>query len=74
MPFVRLIPRYFAAFVISTIVIAGAQILKGHATTYSVTQGVIWGGISSTIYILAYYFNIRNKPTCAINIDSPPRS
>ena len=70
MPFARMVPRYLAAFAVAVLVIAGAQFLKGHSANDALIQGLIWGFISSTIYILAYHFNTRKTASCPVDLDT----
>lgn len=56
--------RFSAAFVVAFIVIASAQWLKGHTTTYSTTQGIVWGLISAAIFATASAMRARRK--CAV--------
>ena len=67
--YASLVRRYMAAFVISFLAISGVQMLKGHPVGYSATQGLIWGAISSTLYILAYYVHTRRTAACPVRND-----
>ena len=62
----NLVPRFLAAFLLATLGISGIQFLKGHAARYAISQGLVWGAISSFIYMLAYYFNNRRSGTCPV--------
>ena len=70
MSIARLLLRYFAAFVIATLAISGVQVLKGHPLRYAAIQGLLWGGISSTLYIVAYYINTRKMAACPVDNDT----
>ena len=66
----NLVPRFLAAFLLATLGISGIQFLKGHAAHDSLSHGLVWGAISSFIYILAYYANTRRSSTCPVEFDS----
>ena len=53
-------------FAIAFVVIAGAQALKGHTIAYAVTQGLIWGALSSMVYVLAAIYRWRKAIRCAV--------
>jgi hypothetical protein len=44
------IRRFVIVFAAPLAIIAGAQMLKGHTLGYSVTQGLLWAAIASTVF------------------------
>lgn len=62
--------RSLFAFVVAAIVIAVIQLMKGHALDYSITQGLVWGLISSLVYISVLAYKLRHKRGVPPN-DSP---
>ena len=69
MNFARWARLYATMFVIAFVVIAGAQALKGHAIAYALTQGLIWGALSSLVYVLAAVYRWRKAIRCAACAD-----
>ena len=65
------IKRFFTVLVGAFVVICGAQMLKGHDLSYSVTQGVIWGPLCAIVFTLARFFQARRGQHCAICKDTP---
>lgn len=57
---------FLAVFAGAFAVIAGAQFLKGHTLNYSVTQGLLWGAISSAIFVAAHYYRRRKGRRCVM--------
>lgn len=60
------IRRFSLVFAAAVVIIAGAQFAKGHTLRYAVTQGLLWGAISSAIYLGALFYRIRKSRQCAI--------
>ena len=56
------IRRFILAFAIAAIVIAVAQMLKGHPVAFSVQEGLLWGGVSSVVYTFVLAFKLRKLP------------
>ena len=65
MDFARWARLYATMFAIAFVVIAAAQALKGHATAYALTQGLVWGALSSLVYVLAAVYRWRKAIRCA---------
>ena len=68
------IRRFLLVFVLALAIIAGAQMLKGHTFGYSVTQGLLWSAITSTIFTAARIYQSRRGEHCAICRDTPETS
>jgi hypothetical protein len=65
------IRRFLVVFASTLVIITGAQMLKGHTLGYSVTQGLIWAAIASTIFTGARIYQSRRGQHCAICGDTP---
>ena len=65
------IKRFFTVLVGAFIIICGAQMLKGHDLSYSLTQGGIWGMLTAAVFTIARYFQSRRGQHCAICKDTP---
>ena len=64
------IRRYLTAFVVAAFVIAVAQLMKGNVFEYSITQGLVWGIVSSLVYISVLAYRLRHIRDAPPN-DSP---
>ncbi|MBY0573483.1 MAG: hypothetical protein K2P84_07355 [Undibacterium sp.] len=65
------IRRFITVFVVAFILIAGAQMLRGHDIAYALEQGLIWSFISSSIFVISRFIQARNKKHCALCRDTP---
>jgi hypothetical protein len=65
------IRRFLFVFSAAWIIIAGAQLLKGHTFDYSAKQGLLWAAISATVFITARIYQSRQKQHCALCRDTP---
>ena len=65
------IRRYLTVFVVAASLIGGSQLLRGHTLGYSATHGLIWGAISSTVFIATRLFYARRGYACAMCQDTP---
>lgn len=65
------IKRFLTVLVGASVVIGGAQMLKGHGLQYCATQGAIWGFLSATVFTGARVFQSRRGQHCAICRDTP---
>lgn len=65
------IRRYLTAFVVAACLIGGSQLLRGHTVGYSVTHGLIWGAISSTVFVATRMYYSRRGYVCAMCQDTP---
>ena len=65
------IRRYVTAFVVAAGLIGGAQLLRGHTIGYSAMHGLVWGAISSSIFIATRMFYARRGYACAMCQDTP---
>ena len=65
------IRRFLFVFVLAACVIAGVQFLKGRDLNYSLTQGLLWGAISATVFTGARIYQSSKGVHCAICRDTP---
>ena len=65
------IKRFFTVLVGVFIVIAAAQLLKGHTVNYSAAHGAIWSFVSAAVFTAARYWQSRQGQHCAICKDTP---
>jgi hypothetical protein len=65
------IRRFFLVFASALAIITGAQVLKGHTLGYSVTEGLLWAAVASTIFTGARIYQSRRGQHCAICRDTP---
>ena len=65
------IRRFFLVFVVAAIIIAGAQLLRGHDLRYSLTQGLLWAAISASVFTGSRIYQSKNGVHCAICKDTP---
>ena len=63
--------RFILVWTVAFILIAGAQALKGHDLAYALTQGLLWGTISTGVFIGARLYQSRRGQHCAICQDTP---
>ncbi len=65
------IRRYLTVFFVASCLIGGSQLLRGHTVGYSTMHGLIWGAISSTVFIATRMFYARRGFACAMCQDTP---
>jgi hypothetical protein len=65
------IKRFFTVLVGAFVIIAAAQVIKGHDYYYAVMQGGIWGIITAAVFIGARLYQSRKGQHCAICKDTP---
>jgi hypothetical protein len=65
------IRRFFLVWTVALLVIAGAQVLKGHTFADSATQGLLWATISAGVFVGARLYQSRKGQHCAICKDTP---
>ena len=65
------IRRFVTAFVVAVGLIGGSQLLRGHTVDYSAMHGLIWGAISSSVFIATRMFYARRGYACAMCQDTP---
>jgi hypothetical protein len=65
------IRRYVTAFVVAAGLIGVSQLLRGHTVDYSAMHGLVWGAISSSIFIATRMFYARRGYACAMCQDTP---
>jgi hypothetical protein len=63
--------RFVAVYLIASLVIAGAQSLKGHTLHYAALQGLVWGAMSAAIFVIARMVQSSRGEHCAICRDTP---
>ena len=56
------IRRFLIAFAIAAVVISVAQWLKGHDSGYAIREGLLWGVITSVVYIGVLAYKLRKCP------------
>lgn len=66
--------RFLVVFAGAGAIICAAQVLKGHTLHYSIVQGLIWGAISSVIFVAAGLYRFRAGRQCAACGDLPGAS
>ena len=62
--------RYLLVFVVSSIIIAIAQFLKGHPWELAAPDGLLWGAISSAVYTSVLAYKLRNSACYTKPVDS----
>lgn len=65
------IKRFLTVSAGSFVVISAAQMLKGNGVPYSISQGVLWGVLTGTVFTVSRYFQARRGQHCAICKDTP---
>ena len=65
------IRRFLVVFAGAFTIICGVQFLKHRDFHYAVTQGLIWGGITATVFAVARIYQSRRGEHCAICKDTP---
>ena len=65
------IRRFLQVLALTVAVIAGAQRLKGHDAMDALAQGLLWGAISTTVFIAARLRASRRRQHCALCRDTP---
>ena len=65
------VKRFLTVLAGAFAIIGIAQVLKGHALAYSVTQAAIWGTASALIFTVARLYQARRGQHCAICKDTP---
>jgi hypothetical protein len=68
------IRRFFTVLALVGVIVALAQLAKGHTPQYAITQGAIWGCISAAVFTVARIYQSRQKQHCAICKDTPEMS
>ena len=53
------IRRFLLAFVGGAIIIASAQLLKGHTLRYALAQAALWAAITATVFLAACLYQSR---------------
>jgi hypothetical protein len=57
--------RLVFGFLVATILITGARLLRGHPLDYALKEGLLWGVFSSLIYTIVLAYKLRD-------VKSPP--
>ncbi len=65
------IKRFLVVLSGAFVLISAVQFLKGHDLNDALTEGVIWGLVTSTVFTVARYFQARRGQHCAICKDTP---
>ena len=61
MPLSFYVRRFLLVFVVASIVISAAQMLKGHPIELAAPDGLLWGAISSLVYTSVLAYKLRNS-------------
>ena len=64
------IKRALLVLALSFALIAGAQYLKTKVPSYALTEGAIWGSISTATYLVVLWRKLKRNPACAIKADN----
>jgi len=64
------IRRFLTVFAIAFVVIGGAQLLRGHTFSYSLTEGLIWSTVSTIIFTGARMYHSYKGHHCAMCVDT----
>ena len=65
--------RALLALALSFALIAVAQYLKTKNVNYAMTQAAIWGGASTTTYLVVLWRKLKKHPACAVKSASSTR-
>ena len=65
------IRRFFTVLAISFVIIAGAHVLRGRSAKYAVSEGLVWGLITSAIFISTRLYRSGKGQHCAMCADTP---
>jgi hypothetical protein len=57
--------RVLFSFLVATLFIAAARLLRGHPLDYAIKEGLLWGAFSSLVYTLVLAYKLRG-------VRSPP--
>lgn len=63
--------RFLTVFAGAFLIIGAAQALKGHTRRYATSQGVLWGGISASLFTATRLYRSRKGQACALCQDTP---
>ena len=70
----KLIRGFLVVLAGAFIVIAGAQLLKGHPVEYAASEGLLWSVITAVVFTVARAYRLRKGQYCAVCGDLPPMS
>ena len=65
------IRRFLTVFALAYLVIAVAQLLKGHTLIYAATQAALWSLIATTVFTASRIYQSHQGQHCAICRDTP---
>lgn len=63
--------RFLTVFALAFLVIATAQLLKGHTLVYAGTQAALWSLIATSVFTISRIYQSRRKQHCALCRDTP---
>jgi hypothetical protein len=63
--------RFLTVFALAFLIIAVAQLLKGHAPAYAGTQAALWSFIATSVFTTSRIYQSRRKQHCALCRDTP---
>lgn len=71
MPIKKWLIQYAVALPIVSLLLSGAQCLKGRSLEYSIEFGITWAVISISIFAFRRFYNYRKSINCALCNDLP---
>lgn len=63
--------RFVVVFAGAFVVIATAQVLKGHAAPQAAGEGLVWASVSASVFVAARIVQARRGRHCALCRDTP---
>ena len=70
----KLIRGFLVVLAGAFIVVAGAQLLKGHPVEYAASEGMLWSVITAVVFTVARAYRLRKGQYCAACGDLQPMS
>jgi hypothetical protein len=64
------IRRSLVVFAGAFVIIAGAQLLKGHDADYALSEGLLWAVVTSAVFTAANIYRTRRGQHCATREDT----
>lgn len=65
------IRRFAVVFAVAFVLIAAAQLLRGHPAAHAATHGLVWAAVSTAIFIASRIYQSRQGRHCALCRDTP---
>ena len=63
--------RFAVVFAAAFVLVAAAQLLRGHPTAVAASQGLVWTAVSTSIFIASRIHQSRQGRHCALCNDTP---